>query len=483
MKYIQDPIHGAISIEKRIMEVIDHKAFQRLRKIKALGFLEMVFPSAKHSRFEHSIGAMYVLDKLINEGIENTKSISAKWSKDSEYKVLTDFELNHIRAEREFYLLAALLHDVGHGPFSHASEDLMPTISSLLKENEEPEFVKELIKKLYKDKIKADHEVYTILIISKILREIGFKEIEIKKVLAFKTGYSDDVSEMKSLVKLIAPLIDGEFDCDRMDYLIRDSYFCGVPYGRFDFDRIAKGICFLKHKEICCVGFKRKSLSALEDFIFSRFQMHSQVYTHKVDVSCNQSFKRIADSSNYVLPSKLELYIEINDTNLIEKSDGSLEAFSSVINERKLWPIVFESFNQHIGNESIIMDLIKSHLNESEYSIKSTDKLFKKPSLLNLPIVIENIMGDKSATKISGISQLLSHYNGSFSATRMFVHPNKFAEVNKCLKALSPLIKEEEAKALNVAAVVNDVNEFKKIRREKSDKQPKALEKKAKGRH
>lgn len=463
MKYIQDPIHGAISIEQKILNVIDHKAFQRLRKIKALGFLEMVFPSARHSRFEHSIGAMHVLEKLVLEGIENSKCILLQAPNKSDYQELSSLDLEKIKEEKNYYLLAALLHDVGHGPFSHASETLMPTVASLLQANsDEPEFVRDLIRKLYKDLTKkADHETYTILIISKILRESDYTEDEVKKVLAFKTGIFEHVPGMESLVKLIHPLIDGEFDCDRMDYLVRDSYFCGVSYGKFDFERITKGICFLKTEKAFHICFKRKSLSALEDFIFSRFQMHSQIYTHRIDVSCNQSFMMIAENSGYVLPSEIELYINFNDTNLIEASEGKLSKFSAVVDDRKLWPIVFESFNVDLGNESVIITYIESCLKNTEYSIKRTDKPFKKPGLLNLPMIVENIFGKQSVTQISTVSQLLAHYNGSFNATRMFVHPDKYEEVQKALGLL-----QDKKKAV-AQTLINNTQKYKQLSRER----------------
>lgn len=135
---INDPVHGRIILSEIEKLVIDHKIFQRLRRIKALGLLEKVFPSARHSRFEHSIGACHIAGEILTALFRNHQEVSdlSRWQSDSLYRpwsTITDF-LDERRVQQ--IKLAALLHDIGHGPFSHASEEIMPKRETLLSANE-----------------------------------------------------------------------------------------------------------------------------------------------------------------------------------------------------------------------------------------------------------------------------------------------------------------------------------------------------------
>lgn len=225
---IRDAIHGDISIEEEVIkQLIETKEFQRLRNIKQLGLTYLAFPTTEHSRFMHSVGVYYLVTQLLDV-------LEAKTGQAFEVK------------ERLALQIACLLHDLGHGPFSHTSEEFFG----------------------------FNHEDYTIKIIED-------KDTEVNKVL---TNYGESIiEEVVSFIKkthhnpVLNSILSGTIDVDRMDYLMRDSYFAGVSYGEIDIQRIFN-VIDIKDNSIV---FHEKGVKALEDIIISRYNMFSQVYLNK----------------------------------------------------------------------------------------------------------------------------------------------------------------------------------------------------------
>ena len=221
-KEFSDPIHELIKAYDCEIRIIDSFPFQRLRFISQLGIAYMVFPSAQHSRFEHSLGTMELAGRIYNNlGLKDEKL----------YKIAR---------------LAGLLHDIGHTPFSHTTEVLLGDKSH--------ESIGERV--LFEEGI-AD-----------ILKNCGYslEDIQLIVELAFRKGSS------------LPKIITGEFGADRMDYLRRDDYFCGTSYGFFDYRRLLENMLIIEGKK--CVHIS--ALRALESFILGRYFMYSQVYFHKV---------------------------------------------------------------------------------------------------------------------------------------------------------------------------------------------------------
>ncbi|MDI9645801.1 MAG: HD domain-containing protein [Archaeoglobales archaeon] len=210
-KTIQDPIHGIIKVEEWMLKIIDTPQFQRLRRIKQLGFANLVYPGANHSRFEHSIGVAYLAEK-IREKLDLDVDVVA----------------------------AALIHDIGHAPFSHCSERLLEKYAKVRHEN---------IKILIKDELKD------------AIEELGFKISRISDLIEGK----------------IPSIVSGDIDVDRMDYLVRDSHYTGVAYGVFDINRLLDKIRFENE-----VVIDEGGLRAAESMLISRFLMYPSVYFHHV---------------------------------------------------------------------------------------------------------------------------------------------------------------------------------------------------------
>lgn len=269
---IRDVIHGDISIEEEVIkQLIETKEFQRLRNIKQLGLTYLAFPTTEHSRFMHSVGVYYLVTQLLDV-------LEAKTGQAFEVK------------ERLALQIACLLHDLGHGPFSHTSEEF---------------FV-------------FNHEDYTIKIIED-------KDTEVNKVL---THYGESIiEEVVSFIKkthhnpVLNSILSGTIDVDRMDYLMRDSFFAGVSYGEIDIQRIFN-VIDIKDNSIV---FHEKGVKALEDIIISRYNMFSQVYLNKkalayeVLVAEILSELRILVESQFKLPYSIEKVLPFFDGNVSVK--------------------------------------------------------------------------------------------------------------------------------------------------------------------
>lgn len=269
---IRDAIHGDISIEEEVIkQLIETKEFQRLRNIKQLGLTYLAFPTTEHSRFMHSVGVYYLVTQLLDV-------LEAKTGQAFEVK------------ERLALQIACLLHDLGHGPFSHTSEEFFG----------------------------FNHEDYTIKIIED-------KDTEVNKVL---TNYGESIiEEVVSFIKkthhnpVLNSILSGTIDVDRMDYLMRDSYFSGVSYGEIDIQRIFN-VIDIKDNSIV---FHEKGVKALEDIIISRYNMFSQVYLNKKALAYEVLVAEILGElrtlvdSQFKLPYSIEKVLPFFDGNISVK--------------------------------------------------------------------------------------------------------------------------------------------------------------------
>ena len=240
-KVFKDPIHRYIHVKDQLIwDLIKTKEFQRLRRIKQLGTLNLAFHTAEHSRFGHSLGVYEIVRRMIDESFSGREA----WSDD----------------DRPLAMCAALLHDLGHGPFSHCFEKIFNT----------------------------DHEKFTQAIIT--------GETEVNEVLRrVSPDFPKAVAEVINKThenKLVISMISSQIDADRMDYLQRDAYFTGVSYGMFDMERILR----LMRPSENEVLIKESGMHAVENFIMSRYQMYWQIYFHAVsrggEVLLNNCFKR-----------------------------------------------------------------------------------------------------------------------------------------------------------------------------------------------
>ncbi len=245
-KIFNDPVYGFVSVKSElIFDIIQHTYFQRLRRIKQLGLADFVYPGAIHTRFHHAIGAMH----LMSEALVHLQQ-----------KGVYLFD-----AEIEAAQIAILLHDIGHGPFSHALEH------SLL--NSVP------------------HEDVSLLLMERLNEQFGGRlEMAIQ---IFKKEYPR---------KFLCQLVSSQLDIDRMDYLQRDCYFTGVNEGAIGAERIIKMLDVVDNQLV----IEQKGIFSVENFLNARRLMYWQVYLHKTSIASEQMLISIFKRAKYLVKEKGE---------------------------------------------------------------------------------------------------------------------------------------------------------------------------------
>ncbi|MGE7273612.1 HD domain-containing protein [Brevibacillus panacihumi] len=252
MKTIRDPIHNIVHFDKNndklLLDLIDTEEFQRLRQIKQLGLSSFTYPGAEHTRFAHSLGVTHLMKRFID------KICNLKGDRFAPY-------IKEIEEHRLLALAAALLHDIGHGPFSHALEKTTG----------------------------VRHEKWTIAIIQ--------GDTEVNSVLK-KYGISPqevvDVIQRTHSSKAIVKLLSSQLDTDRIDYLLRDSKMTGAGYGTFDLEWMINVLTIGEYNGEIEVGLDiDKGISIAEDFVMARYYMYTNVYFHKTTRSAELLIDKI----------------------------------------------------------------------------------------------------------------------------------------------------------------------------------------------
>lgn len=264
---IRCPVHGFISINDWERLIIAEPAFQRLRRIRQLAWTDQVYPGAMHTRFEHSLGVMHVADQMYTSIIRRSEGLLHS---ELEYKPAG------IERDRALVRLAALLHDVGHSPFSHASEELFPRKASGSKRYKHEEYSAKIIRTQLRGAIE-DHP----------LNKRNY-DISADRVASLVEGSSEAGTGL-----FWRELISGQMDADRMDYLLRDSLHAGVDYGKFDWRRLLNTMCAVRASENGVsaegsglkLGIEEGGVHAAESLVLARYYMFNQVYFHKTRVA------------------------------------------------------------------------------------------------------------------------------------------------------------------------------------------------------
>lgn len=271
IRIFNDPIYGLISFPFSILyDLIDHPYVQRLRRIKQTGFADFVYPGSTHSRFHHALGALHLCVRLIE--VLKKKNIDIS---DEEY---------------EACCIAVLLHDIGHGPYSHALEHML---------------------------VELHHEELTLMILNKLNEE--YKGRLNLAIQIFKKEYSK---------KFLSQLLSSQLDVDRMDYLNRDSFYTGVSEGIIGYDRIL-AMMNVANDELVV---EEKGIYSIDKFLISRYLMYLQVYHHKTSIGLELLAKRLIETyKSSILPDRRKPHISLEKLLAPTKpKDGYLKDFLSL---------------------------------------------------------------------------------------------------------------------------------------------------------
>ena len=304
---ITDPIHKYIPITDLEKKLIDTEFFQRLRKIRQLAGAHLVYPSAQHTRFEHSIGAMH-LAGLAAESLLNKGYITCK-------------------EDVESLRIAALLHDIGHGPFSHLFEEVLRE----------------------KESNKINHEI----IGKRIIKETII--IDILEKYGYDGDYVCNLSFGESKKMFYDEIIAGSLSVDIMDYLPRDSFFTGAEYGKVDYHRLISSLEVLSNGHL---GIDKSAINSLESMLISRYQMFKAVYFHKTvragEVMLLHSLIS-ADKQLNFSNFAIEEYLDYTDDKTIDiicslKENKFASDLALDYKKRNLFKCVYEKFLQNKHN-------------------------------------------------------------------------------------------------------------------------------------
>lgn len=327
----RDPIYGYIHINYEIItKLIDTSIFQRLRRIRQLSGVHMVFHTAEHTRFSHSLGVYEVANK---------------------YLEISEIKNSLNQREQLMLLVAALLHDIGHGPYSHAFEHTF----------------------------KVDHE--------KIGATLILEHPELRKILdQVDLDFANDVAAVilrKSKYPIIEQMISSQLDADRLDYLERDAYFTGAAYGHIDLDRLLRVATVINNQ----IVYKVSGVPAIENFLLSRAHMHYQVYYHPkaraYEAILEKIYLRTKDllETNFIFQTDVEplrailhdpndymAYLQIDDfymngliSRFVRCDDEILRTLANDFLNRKIWKFIDVN-----ANDKKLIDKIKESFSADE---------------------------------------------------------------------------------------------------------------------
>lgn len=323
---LRDPVHGAIAVRAGELAVIDTPLFQRLRGVRQLGFGEHVFPGAVHHRYIHSIGAMYLAGEVATKVLSGMPRLSDA------------ARVRLVQVAR----LAALLHDVGHPPLSHAAESLLPTRRELLGPDvSEPDE-------------RASHEDVTALILTRgplaealdaAFVDLAITAADVRAVIVDKRPGRDTLVEAGvDFGPLLHQLVSGELDVDRMDYLLRDSYFTGVGYGGYDREWLVSNVTALEGDGIARLAVDIRALPTFEHFLLARYHMFQMVYYHPISDAYDATLRRwlasVGDEARF--PSDLAEFVRCTDAWLRTRLEASTDPWARRIVERRPYALIAE---------------------------------------------------------------------------------------------------------------------------------------------
>jgi uncharacterized protein len=325
-KIINDPVYGFITIDDELVfKIIAHPYYQRLRRIQQMAMAHLVYPGAVHTRLHHSLGAYHLMCMALQELTRKGIDISTE--------------------EKQAAKIAILLHDVGHGPYSHALEQVLAE--------------------------GVHHEKISLLIIE-----------ELNKKFEGKLQIALEIFNGSYHKKFLHQLVSGQLDVDRMDYLTRDSFFTGVIEGSVAYDRILKMITV--HNGELMV--EEKGIYSIEKFLIARRLMYRQVYLHKTVVSAEQMLQRIIKRAKFIgAQCQQPLNIFVNEP----LQNVTLEQFCSIDDADIMMAIKTWCRNE----DKVLSILCKGVLDRELLKVKFVDSYYDDAALHEKRVSISNRLG------------------------------------------------------------------------------------------
>ncbi|HLM43345.1 MAG TPA: HD domain-containing protein, partial [Myxococcaceae bacterium] len=343
---IRAPIHGTIDVSGEEKAVIDSRYYQRLRHVRQLGFGDLAFPGATHTRHAHSLGAMHVASRVF-------QAVAIRSNLPAEVRARFSAAVR----------LAVLCHDLGHMPLSHASERIAPARASLRL----PAWLDSVA-----EGEQATHEDFTAkLLLDSSLTPIIEEHyaplgITPSAAVALITGAKPPQAPNFShagvdWTPLLRAIVSGELDADRMDYLVRDSFYTGVNYGRYDMDWIVSNLNPAVKDGRAYLALSRAAAFAFEDFLLSRYHMFISVYYHHTSVNFDYMLRRYYEESpgEFEIPSDPEAFLFCDDVALWYTLRRSKNPWAQRIASRQGFKLLAQFTERDVGYD---LDVLRSAL-------------------------------------------------------------------------------------------------------------------------
>jgi len=436
MMEIRDPIHGPIDVSAAEKAVIEHPLVQRLRRIRQLGFSESTFPGATHTRFLHSLGTMHLAGRAFDAVAHDLSFVSAA----------------DLARSRATLRLAALLHDLGHPPFSHSGEALLPRFSELKMPSWEEE-----------DRPLTHEEMSNVLLMRSSIKDVihsafandGVDPLHVALVLSHKVK-TDDPFRFGGLtiLPLLQQLVVGELDVDRMDYLSRDSYFTGVAYGRFEQDWLLSNLGAHQVGDRMCLALDSRALFAFEDFLLSRYHMFAMVYSHHRTMAYQYMLARfLAEGGNDVrMPGDLTTFAQCDDDWLVSKMRHSEDQWARRIVEQRPLVLALEAWEDDAIALTKVRKALESDLPNACYwldesiEVSRYDPTLRTPSSETPPLMIRvsHRATRQKVLPIGDCTDLFTRPSGKRHVLRLYCDEADMTKVEGALDRALPTLRGKD---------------------------------------
>lgn len=424
---IRDPIHVFIKLSTSEREVLDSLPLQRLRFIHQLGMTYYVYPGATHSRFEHSLGVMEVAAQIFDKIFEKPRHKEVE---------LPDFDKQYWK---RVVRMAALCHDVGHLPFSHTSEELLPH--------------------------RMSHEDLTVRIIQsdpllELWEKLHISPIDVAKVAVGPGKYGGDRSDRKryfsDVERICSEIITSDFfGADRIDYLLRDSHHSGVFYGRFDHYRLIDTLCILPRQyedpsgpHELSIGVESGGIQSAESLLFARYSMYSQLYLHPIrriyDIHLRDFIAAWLPDKKY--PTDVPAFFQMTDDEIIHAMKTAVSGESIVqktlagrILYRKHYKRIFSSdyptYRKYIGFGNNVYECLCDKFGAESVRY---DNARQSSALPEFPVIFQD------GSILSSLSALKDQHliTPRFASEGVYIHPRHIESAKKWLTTMVEDIKK-----------------------------------------
>ena len=412
MLTLRDPIHGFIRADRLESALIDSRPLQRLRHVHQLGLTSLVFPGAEHSRFSHALGAMELAGRVYDELAAKGEGLLPP---------------PRTARERRLVRLAALFHDAGHAPFSHSAEELF----------EEG----------------LDHEAMTARVLAtEAVREVFARHAdetsptpeEVAALLAAGGISGSDATaagepaDRPPVLRLLAQIVSGELDVDKMDYLLRDSLYCGVRYGNFDLDRLLDTLVPLADPETADwgIGVEAGGVHAVEALVMARYYMFTQVYFNPVGKALELHLNEWLEETGRRWPADPDAFLEIDDVTVWAALRASGSAHARAVVGRCHYPLAFETDEHLSADERAAFARLLDELRERFGHDLLVSHSAKDPHRMGASRVLVR-HGDGRLEPMARASHFMRHL-GRIDRYRVYAPPARRDEVARAIRRRWP---------------------------------------------